>query len=297
MNPLNSQKGMLGSNVLIIGLVVLLGVVGFGWYKFASLNKEYRTTKASLESKISENETKIAQLEFDKTSLSEALYSEQAKNEDFEDQIRRISKTVGVLDKLSKTDPELLKKYSKVYFLNENYIPPRLTSIPSKFIFPETRKEQFLAQAWPFLERLLERADRDGLDLRVLSAYRSFDTQASVKSGYKVVYGAGTANQFSADQGYSEHQLATAVDFTTPSMNGTLDNFETTAEYKWLVEHAHDYGFVLSYPPNNAYYQYEPWHWRFVGVQLAEKLERDEKYFYDLDQRDIDKYLINIFES
>jgi D-alanyl-D-alanine carboxypeptidase len=111
-----------------------------------------------------------------------------------------------------------------------------------------------------------------------------------------VTYGAGTANQFSADQGYSEHQLGTTVDFTTSSVGATFSGFEDTESYRWLRDEAHRYGFVLSYPPNNSYYQFEPWHWRFVGVDLAQDLHQDDTYFYDLDQREINEYLITLFD-
>ncbi|OHB11524.1 MAG: hypothetical protein A3H60_01405 [Candidatus Zambryskibacteria bacterium RIFCSPLOWO2_02_FULL_44_12b] len=130
----------------------------------------------------------------------------------------------------------------------------------------------------------------------IASAFRSFETQASLKSEYRVVYGAGTANQFSADQGYSEHQLGTAMDFTTPSVGGAFSKFPADPAYDWLQDNAHKYGFVLSYPENNSYYKFEPWHWRFVGVALATFLHGEGKYFYDLDQREIDTYLIKLFD-
>ena len=109
------------------------------------------------------------------------------------------------------------------------------------------------------------------------------------------MYGSG-ANKFSADQGYSEHQLGTTVDFTTPDIGAGFSKFETTAAYTWLTDNAYKYGFALSYPKNNAYYQFEPWHWRFVGVELATKLHNDNMYFYDLNQRIIDTYLVYIFD-
>jgi D-alanyl-D-alanine carboxypeptidase len=117
-----------------------------------------------------------------------------------------------------------------------------------------------------------------------------------LKSTYSVTYGAGTANRFSADQGYSEHQLGTTLDFTTPATGLVFSKFEKTSAYAWLAENGYTYGFVLSYPKNNTYYQYEPWHWRFVGRGLAAKLHADGKRFYDLDQRDIDSYLISFFD-
>jgi D-alanyl-D-alanine carboxypeptidase len=88
----------------------------------------------------------------------------------------------------------------------------------------------------------------------------------NLKSQYRVTYGAGTANSFSADQGYSEHQLGTTVDFTTPKVGGTLTGFDKTDSYKWLQNNAYKYGFILSYPSSNGYYIFEPWHWRFVGL-------------------------------
>jgi D-alanyl-D-alanine carboxypeptidase len=110
-----------------------------------------------------------------------------------------------------------------------------------------------------------------------------------------MTYGTG-ANKFSADQGYSEHQLGTAVDFTTEELGADFSDFEDTDAYQWLLANAHRYGFILSYPKGNKYYIFEPWHWRFVGIRLAEELHATGKYFYDMDQRFIDNYLISIFD-
>jgi D-alanyl-D-alanine carboxypeptidase len=200
------------------------------------------------------------------------------------------------LEKLSKTDKELLQKYSRVYFLSDNYVPMSLENIDSRYLFDETKTLQFHTSALPFLERMLKRAGRDGVVLKIVSAYRSFGVQSSLKSGYLTTYGSG-ANQFSADQGYSEHQLGTTVDLTTDPVGTNLTvSFETTPAYTWLKDNAYRFGFILSYPRGNAYYQYEPWHWRFVGVELATELYDDEMNFSDLEQREIDTYLVKIFD-
>jgi len=214
----------------------------------------------------------------------------------FQGQLNGITSTVGTLQKLSQTDPELLKKYSKVYFLNENYIPAKLTEINPNYLFDKAKHLQFLTSAEPFLENLLTAEHNAGLNLEVISAYRSFGMQGGLKSSYDVTYGAGTANQFSAEQGYSEHQLGTAVDFTTPKVGATFSGFSKTPEYAWLTNNAYLYGFALSYPPNNSYYVFEPWHWRFVGDSLAAYLHQSNQYFYDLDQRLIDTYLVRLFD-
>jgi LAS superfamily LD-carboxypeptidase LdcB len=141
----------------------------------------------------------------------------------------------------------------------------------------------------------MEFAIDSSLDLKILSAYRSFGEQGILKSGYKTFYGSG-ANQFSADQGYSEHQLGTTVDFTTSKLGLNFESFKNTPEYSWLATNAYKYGFTLSYPEGNSFYQFEPWHWRFVGTKLATRLHEEGKYFYDMDQRLIDQYLISIFD-
>jgi D-alanyl-D-alanine carboxypeptidase len=229
-------------------------------------------------------------------NLRNALSEEQNRMFVFNEQIQSITSLVGTLDKLSKTDPELLKKYSKVYFLNENYAPAALASIESNHLFQKEKPEYIHAQTLPFLESLLTAAKNDGIELRIISAYRSFAEQATIKSGYKFLYGAGTANQFSAEQGYSEHQLGTTVDFTTPETGSAFSKFKQTPAYAWLVAHAHEHGFILSYPESNTYYEFEPWHWRFVGITLATELHNKNMYFYDMDQRDIDAHLINLFD-
>ena len=214
----------------------------------------------------------------------------------YQQEVGNISGTVSDLEKLTKIDPELLQKYSKVFFLNEHYSPARLTELPDNYEYLESKHSKISTEVWPYLDNMIKASTADGLELYVYSAYRSFDEQNALKNQYSIIYGSGTANQFSADQGYSEHQLGTTIDLITTGIGGTLEGFDKTITYKWLLGNAFKYGFIMSYPDNNEYYLFEPWHWRFVGVKLATKLHNEEKNFYDLDQREIDEYLIHLFE-
>ncbi|MCU0652795.1 MAG: M15 family metallopeptidase [Candidatus Pacebacteria bacterium] len=220
---------------------------------------------------------------------------EKQKNDAFSNQINEIKGQLGTLQKINNTDPDLLKKYSKVYFLNENYVPRSFVKIDSGYTFKPEETFLFYADTWPFLKVMLDTAKADNVDLKVLSAYRSFSEQSSLKSSYKVTYGTG-ANKFSADQGYSEHQLGTTIDLTNESVGASLDGFDKTPEFKWLTDNAYNFGFIMSYPKGNDYYQYEPWHWRFVGRALAQKLHDEGKNFYDLDQRTIDEHRVSFFD-
>jgi len=274
----------------LIGLIALLLIAVFGLWNLYSKNLDLNTS-------LTETRETLGKTLEENLKLTDDLKLARGDIDEYSSQIDGLSSTLEKLKKLAETDRELLKQYSKVYFLNENYVPRGLTDISSVFLSNPAKPQQILALVYPFLQRLLEEADIDGMDLKILSGYRSFESQTSLKNAYTVTYGAGTANKFSADQGYSEHQLGTTIDFTTTKLGSTISSFAKTPEYKWLLEHAHKHGFVLSYSESNPSYIFEPWHWRFVGVALATRLYEERQEFYTLEQRQIDAYLLNLFES
>jgi len=301
-SKLSKEYIFLGS-VLIISTFLFLGYWGYR-YKVLSNELSY-TREASTETteqvfvKIKKLEADIAQAKITNENLLGTLTAEQKKNFEFEEQIKGITNTVVTLEKLSKTDKQFLEKYSKIFFLNEHYVPSKLTLIDQTYLNKKDRPEEIHAGIWPFLQKLLADAQTAGVPLQIVSAYRSFGEQTNLKSSYDLIYGSGTANTFSAEQGYSEHQLGTTVDFTTEAVGGSLAGFENTTAYAWLQTNAHRYGFILSYPKGNGYYQFEPWHWRFVSVTLATRLHNENKYFYEntLTQREIDQYLVSFFDN
>lgn len=279
-------------------LLIILALVGYGGYSFYKLFKKNKVNEAhiqELQTNLDKSQSDLAEARNINNNLQNSLAQEHNINTSFANQIGQITSTVGTLTKLSQTDKELLQKYSKIYFLNENYKPSNLSDIDAKYLSDTKKPQQFHTNALPFLTKLLDAARSSNINLQVLSAFRSFGTQTALKQSYKITYGSG-ANAFSADQGYSEHQLGTAVDFTTPPIGATLDGFDKDSAFAWLNQNAYKYGFILSYPKQNEYYQFEPWHWRFVGVTLATRIHNDNTLFYYLDQRDIDKYLVNIFD-
>lgn len=277
---------------LIASVVLAIALIVVGATEFALVRSKKIVEKEneSLKGRLITAEGEIAQLD---RTLREKLDIISS----FEGQISGLSGVVGNLQKLAKTDEELLAKYSKVFFLNENYLPEKLEQVEPDYALVQNDSDMLVhSDVWPHLKGMLDAARADGVELYVSSAFRSFDAQASIKNGYKVTYGAGTANQFSADQGYSEHQLGTAVDLATKSSGAASLKFESDSAYDWLQDNAHRYGFVLSYPKGNTYYIFEPWHWRFVGRELATRLHDEGKNFYDLDQREIDEYLVKLFD-
>ena len=294
---MSERSGRILSEIMVAA--ILIGAFSYGGYSYYLLQGAF-----------SESELTNTNLQYDIAQLSDKLKAADALNHDLVilvqargqekeaigQQMQQLSMTVDTLNKLTNTDKELLEKYSSVFFLNENYIPKSLTTIDTSYLNRPASPEQFVATIVPHLNDLERAAASDGVHLQILSAYRSYGTQSTIKTIYKVTYGARTANAFSADQGYSEHQLGTTLDFTTPTIGAVLTGFDKTPEYAWLLAHAHLYGFNLSYPKNNTHFVFEPWHWRYVGVELAKKLHDEHKNLNDLDQRDIDAYLVKFFD-
>ncbi len=283
--------------ILALGCVALAAA---GWLLYTGTQREeaeaLQTELASANKSVSELQEKLASVEGERDRLEDLLNQASEENATFGRRVEELAASVNLLDKLSKTDRELLQKYSSVYFLSENFIPKPLVPLNDEMLARSGTNAMIHGNVFPFLEEMMQAAESDGAPLRILSAYRSFGEQIAVKSGYKVSYGAG-ANKFSADQGYSEHQLGSTIDFVTPENPTSLTTrFSTTPQYRWLTKNAHKYGFVLSYPENNSFFQFEPWHWRFVGVDLATRLNVESEFFYDLDQRDINTYLSRIFD-
>lgn len=261
----------------------------------ASTTRFMEAEREIASSTIHELSTRLALTAEELDDIERDLRREKNRNEEFEEQIEALAGTVGILDKLSKTDEELLKKYSRTYFLNENFIPMKLSLIDDRYLMNPEKDAYFHGDAIEFLEDMLSDAKKAGHDIKVVSAFRSFDEQREVKTSHSIVYGSG-ANAFSADQGYSEHQLGTTIDIVDTGTQYLTTSFGTTPAFAWLTENAHEYGFILSYPEGNQFYIYEPWHWRFVGRSLATDLHEDKRSFYDLDQRELDSYLIKIFD-
>lgn len=298
----------------LIGAVAVIGIIGSSYLSIqnnerqvaidalkqerALLQQEVNTNESALaaaNTTIEELDSSLENLRDDLEDLADDYRDERNKNDEFEDQIRGLAGTLGDLDKLAKIDEELLAKYSKVSFLNENFTPERLEQIDDRYVLEGKKDQYFHASAIDHMEDLLKAADKDDIDLKIISAYRSFDEQNSLKGQFTQIYGEG-ANAFSADQGFSEHQLGTTLDLTTPEIGGTFESFAQTEAYEWLLDNAYKYGFILSYPEDNSFYIFEPWHWRFVGTDLARDLDRSDDTFYSMDQREINEYLLELFD-
>ncbi len=118
---------------------------------------------------------------------------------------------------------------------------------------------------------LSQAAAVDGLNIYISSGFRSYESQEQIYNNYVYWNGQATADTFSARPGHSEHQTGLAIDVNTID-----DSFAGTPEAIWLENHCHEYGFIIRYPQGKQEitgYKYEPWHIRYVGKDMAQKLK------------------------
>ncbi len=168
---------------------------------------------------------------------------------------------------LKKNTLILVNKY---YALDKDYEPDNMVKIEAKY-----GVQQYLQkEAYDAFKKMADDAKKEGLTLYITSPYRSYQTQNKLYNNYSAKDGKELADTYSARPGYSEHQTGLAADIVS-GPGKSLASFENTKEFKWIKSHAHLYGFILRYPKGKEKltgYQYEPWHYRYLGVDTASKI-------------------------
>ncbi len=167
---------------------------------------------------------------------------------------------------LSKGNLILVNKY---YSLDKDY-KPELVELSSKYgtwgsLTPDT---------YEAFKIMVDAASKEGIHIYSVSPYRDYALQTSLYNRYVKKDGKELADTYSARPGSSEHQTGLAMD-----INSVDISFANTKEGKWLANNSYKYGFILRYPKGKEYitgYQYEPWHFRYVGEDVA-------KYIYEHD--------------
>ena len=144
--------------------------------------------------------------------------------------------------------------------------------VNKKYGLPKDYNPGVNKEANEALKRMQADASAIGLDLKLVSGFRSYNTQYNLYNNYVRINGQAKADTFSARPGYSEHQTGLAFD-----VGSTKGSFANTAESKWLEQNCHLYGFIIRYPKGKTSitgYIYEPWHIRYLGVDTATKVKQ-----------------------
>ena len=178
---------------------------------------------------------------------------------------------------MTDTSKDTLMIVNKHYKLDNNYVPENLVTIEPTYGYQfEIRQDVYEA-----FKNMYNAAKSDGISMFIVSPYRSYKLQNSIYNNYVAIDGINKADTYSARPGFSEHQSGLAVDLA-PKAYMDLDTFVTSPSYNWMIENSYKYGFILRYPQNKEYitgYMYEPWHYRYVGVEAATIIKNEDLTF------------------
>ncbi len=197
------------------------------------------------------------------------------------------------LDKEYYKDTKIKDKYSidmlvnKYNGLSENFEPKNLTKIPSEYCLDKTEEEFLTKEALNAYVEMKEAATAEGYSILINSAYRSYKDQNEVYQTYYNLYGENYVKKYAAKPGYSEHQ--TGLSFDVASAHSNI--FENSKEFNWMKENAYKYGFVLRFPKTKEEvtgFKYEPWHYRYVGKDIAKYMYENNLTFDEYYARFID---------
>lgn len=170
------------------------------------------------------------------------------------------------------SDPyDTLVLVNKYYALPSGIEPKNLVNIEGEKMTPEA------AEA---MKKMISDLRSTGLTLNLISGYRSEDTQRALYNRYGNSDGFDNADTYSARPNHSEHQTGLAMDVSEKW--DLTEEFENTEQFKWLNENAYKYGYILRYKKDKVYmtgYTYEPWHYRYVGVEAATIIKNENLTF------------------
>ncbi len=168
----------------------------------------------------------------------------------------------------------MMKKISASSPLPLDYVPPLLVDISAKVNTVGIICLQ--RDVMPHVVRMFTDAKNDSVEFMITSGYRKPEIQKYIYDFWIKTDGDRAINEV-AKPGMSEHQLGTTIDITDSSINfaGVDNRFGNSDGGKWLQANAYKYGFIMSYPYGKQSitgFTYEPWHWRFVGIEMATQL-------------------------
>lgn len=281
------KKKLKTKNFLVFIIIIILIITSIIYGINKSKNNNTNSKKQNkIENKDKVNNTKkLTELEKAKKDLAyykdeyEDAYKEyREKNKDLS--IEKVITNVNIglnydyythtkATKDLNTNTILVNKYN---YLTEDYVPENLQTVDKKY---SSKTLQLVDYAKEAFEELSEAASKENYTVLAMSSYRSYQYQYNLYNRYVNTDGIEAADTYSARPGYSEHQTGLAVDV----YNGKEDftNFEKTKEYNWMQDNAYKFGFILRFPKDKVLetgYQYESWHYRYVGKEIA-------KYIHD----------------
>ena len=242
---------------IVLGVVILIIIaVAISW-KSLSRSDTVEEQQSSVQSEQSVSSTD-ENMQQSASSTDESVPQSEASTGESEQQSES-----SVTGELSEPEPEI-EVVDGLTYVNGILIANKSYSLPADY------NPGVLPEAQSAFDEMAAGAAKDGINLYIASGFRSYEYQQGLYQRYVERDGAEMADTYSARPGHSEHQPGLAFD-----LNENSDAFAGTPEAEWLEDHAHEYGFIIRYPADKediTGYNYEPWHVRYLGKEIAEKV-------------------------
>ena len=175
-----------------------------------------------------------------------------------------ISKVVKVTVKTKPQPPVVVDNKGGLTYIQGILVVNKTYALPS------TYNPGLNNTAMAAFDTMKKAAAKDGINLFIVSGFRSYSYQATLYQRYVARSGQAEADRYSARPGHSEHQTGLALD-----LNSADSSFAGTKEAVWLAKNSYKFGFIVRYPKGKESitgYIYEPWHMRYLGVDKATKV-------------------------
>lgn len=281
---------------LLIIIIVIISVSMKGCSKSKKTDKNGKSTTATVEesTQTKENESSSeepASTNADNSSVTTANATSVSASSDSSEFVPPVVPSGNTVSKGTTSKGFQIQEINGATYIDGVLIANKTYALPQDFIptnpdqpvnadRSSTCLDKTLMSAWKIM---LKDATAKGLNIYISSGYRSYNYQVNVYNRYVKSDGAAVADTYSSRPGNSEHQTGLCFD-----LNTIEDSFQYTNEGKWVNDNCYKYGFCIRFPKGKdsaTGYQYESWHLRYVGVDLATKLYNNgdwlslEEYF------------------
>ncbi len=258
----------------IVAIVCMCGLNVFVIHQYIQDDKQQEQKVIKKEKKNKkkkmEKEVKVEQSQTLEKEASTEKVDEQMDSGKYVDQSGAPYSNTVTVTNLGGIDI-LVNKYSG---LPSDYTPSDLVTVSNS----GEHNAQMRSEAAQAFEQLVAASSNQGFVLNACSAFRSYDYQSNLYNNGVHGYGVDYADRYWTRPGFSEHQTGLAVDIRIDNDTSDLDAVRYKSHYPWLLEHMHEYGFILRYPDDKeskTKIAPESWHLRYVGVDLATYLYKN----------------------
>lgn len=301
---------------IIIVLIIILSISLIGYKRYTYINSyDYKLLQVG----YSDNEINILKIELTTKDLDKLLleeyneslvkfisekyfiysnlnrylkYREDHENLEYNEivTIVNVNRDREYYTDVIKTDTNKghLMLVNKYFQLDKDYTPKDIIKASGVYAYANNSLSE---EAYMAFKKLNKAATDSGYTILINSSYRDFKSQDDIWTKRKDYYGEDFADKYAARAGHSEHQTAYAIDVA--DFYDVNDKFGDTEAFIWMRDNSHKYGFILRYPKgkeNITGYSYEPWHYRYVGIDVAsviynENITFDEYYAYYIENK------------